>query len=59
MLTEISLTRFVVKVNGITVCAPQLSRQLAEAAVLTLTPEQQALAVIVPITDGNQELLLG
>jgi len=59
MLTEVAPTRYVVKVNGMVVCAPQATRPLAEAIILTLPESQRALAVVVPVTSDNRELLLG
>lgn len=59
MLTEVAPMRFVVKVNGVTICGPQPTRPLAEAYILTLPAEQRALAEVVPVTTDNKELLLG
>jgi hypothetical protein len=59
MLTEVAPVRFVVKVNGQVVCSPQPTRALAEAVILSLAPDQRQFAEVVPVTDGNKELLLG
>lgn len=57
MVKETQQLRFVVKVNGITMTSPQPSRQLAEAAMAALTPEQRQMATIVPVTGEGKELL--
>lgn len=59
MITEVAPVRFVVKVNGVAVCGPQPTRQLAEAVIFSLPAEQRPLAEIVPITTDNKQLLLG
>lgn len=59
MLTEVAVSRFVVKVRGVAVCAPQTTYSLAEGVVAMLPPDQQPLAEIVVITNDNKELLLG
>ncbi len=59
MLTEVAVSRYVVKVRGITICAPQPSYSLAEGVVAMLPPDQQPFAEIVIVTEDNKQLLLG
>lgn len=59
MLTEINNTLYVVKVGGVPVCQPQSSARLAESILLSLPPEQRALAEVVPVTANGSQLLLG
>lgn len=59
MLTEVSTTRFVVKVNGVAISTRLQTKTLAEAFLLTLAPQQRAIAEIVPVADNGKELLLG
>lgn len=59
MLTEVSQTRYVVKVRGVAVSAPQPTRQLAEAAMLSLPSETRAIAEIAIVAPDGKELLLG
>ena len=49
--------KYVVKVNGKVRTKPLL-RTLAEADVSNLPEDERSLAVLVPVTDGGQELLL-
>ncbi len=59
MLTEVSQVSYALKVGG-SIYRTFPSRQLAEAAVLTLPADQQRLTEIVPIQqDSGKELLLG
>jgi hypothetical protein len=61
-LTEVpqfTETKYLVKVQGVVVSPPCASRQIAESYVLHLTPQQQSLAEIVPITGGGKQVLLG
>ena len=60
MLAEIpNQLQYAVKVNGHTVKVLP-SRQLAEAAILSLPPDQQRIAEILPIQQNTgKELLLG
>jgi hypothetical protein len=60
MLTEISQVSYIVKVLGQPVGPKYPTAQLAEAALLNLSPEHQAIAEIVPVQrDTGKELLLG
>lgn len=59
MLTEINTTLFAIKVNGHVVVANIPSRELAEATLFTMSPEQRALAEIVSVTPDGRSLLLG
>lgn len=60
MLTEVPFqTKYVVKVQGRVVSAPQASRNLAEAFILNLPVDQRSLAEVVPVSDQGKELLLG
>jgi len=49
--------KYVVKVNGQVRTTPLL-RTLAEAAIQNLPEEERTLAVLVPVTERGQELLL-
>ena len=49
--------KYVVKVNGKVRTAPLL-RTLAEAAVQNLPEDERSIALLVPVTEGGQELLL-
>ena len=49
--------KFVVKVNGQVRTSP-LPQTLAEAAIQNLPESERASAIIVPVTEGGQELLL-
>lgn len=58
MLTEINTTTFSIRVRGIVVLANIPSRQLAEATVFNMKPEDRAVAEIVTMGQFG-ELLLG
>ena len=54
MLTEINTTLYAIKVNRIVMVANIPSRELAEATLFNMAPEQRALAEIVAVTpDGH------
>lgn len=57
IIKETQQTKYVVKVRGVTMSAPQPSMQLAEAVINTLPPEQQSFATIVPVTGEGKEML--
>lgn len=59
MLTEINTTLYAIKVNGHVMVSNIPSRELAEATLFNMTPEQRALAEIVPVTPDGRSLLLG
>lgn len=59
MLTEINQTQYAIRVNGRVVASNLPSRQLAEATLLNLPPEQRALAEIVPMTAEGKQVLFG
>jgi hypothetical protein len=59
MLTEVAPTRYIVKVNGVAVCTPQPTYQLAEAQILSLPEASRQYAQVIPVTVDNKELLLG
>ena len=50
--------KYVVKVNGQSRTAA-LPKTLAEAAIQNLPESERALAQLVPVTEGGQEILLG
>lgn len=59
MLKEIPDQQFIVRSGNLT-SQPFATMRLAEAYILTLTPEQQAQAMVVPVISGtNQQILLG
>lgn len=57
IIKETQQTKYVVKVRGVAMSAPQPTRQLAEAVLVTLTPEQRSIATIVPVTGEGKEML--
>jgi hypothetical protein len=59
MITENLPTVYSVKVNGVVVCSNVPSRQLAEAAVMNLPPEQRIIAEIVTMTGDGKVVLFG
>ena len=59
MLTEISQTMFNVVIQGRTIASNLPSRQLAEAALLNLPPDQRMVAEIVPMTNDGKRVLFG
>ena len=59
MLTEVAPTFYAVKVNGIVVVPNLPSRQLAEAAIFNLPPEQRSVAEIVTLTSDGKMVLFG
>ena len=59
MITEVSTTLYAIKVNGVVVVPNIPSRQLAEASLFNLPPDQRAIAEIIVVTPGGQSLLLG
>lgn len=62
MLTEVpsaSQTKYIVTVKGHAVSPPCASRQIAESYLVRLSPDQQAVAEITPVTSGGQQLLFG
>lgn len=50
---------YVIKVNGVVVSAKFTDRMMAEAQKMQLPAESQAVAHIVPITEGGQQVLMG
>ena len=59
MLTEVNTTKYVIKVNGVTIIPNIPSRAIAEATVFGLPPDQRAIAEIVTVTDDGRTMLLG
>jgi hypothetical protein len=59
MLTEVSPTFFMVRVQGRTVASNLPSRQLAEATLFNLPPDQRAIAEIIPVTADGKAVLFG
>ena len=59
MITETTPIMFSVRVNGTTVCTNLPSRQLAEAAIFNLPPDQRPLAEIVQLTPDGKVVLFG
>ena len=59
LLTEQTPVKYVVVINGVQFGTPQVTRSLAEALVLRLSPEQQSLVEIRTVTPSGAELLLG
>lgn len=57
-LTETETVTYQVIVNG-AVLNESASVQLAKSFVLQLTPEQRAVAQIVPIVESGKQILLG
>ena len=57
MIKETQQTKYVVKVRGVAVSAPQPSQQLAEAVLSALPPDQRLMATIVPVTTDGKEML--
>lgn len=58
LMTEQEEIKFQVRVNGQVLTEAQ-SKPLAEQFVMSLTREQQERAVIVPVTKGGHQVLLG
>jgi len=58
MINENNEVKYVVKVNGAVVSIEFPSQALAEAAIANLPTDQQSLAEVVPVSNG-QEILLG
>lgn len=59
MLTEQEPTRYQVIINGIPYGAPQPSKQLAEALLANLTPDQRLLAEVRVVTNEGKQILFG
>lgn len=59
MITEVAPTLWSVIVNGRTIASNLPSRVLAEAAMMSLPPEQRASAQIVPVTQDGKTVLFG
>lgn len=59
MLTEVSTTSYAIKVNGRIVVSNIPSRQIAEATLFGMAPDQRAVAEIVTLTPEGKSLLLG
>lgn len=59
MITENNPTVYSIRVNGVVLFSNLPSRNLAEATLFQLSPEQRALAEIVPTTVQGQQILLG
>lgn len=58
LITEQESVKYQVKLGNQVLNEAQ-SRHLAEQFISTLTPEQRDKAVIVPITEGGQQILFG
>lgn len=59
LMGETEQPKYVIKVNGRTVSVPFPSKFLAEQHLGNLPKDQQAIAEIVPVTAGGQEILFG
>lgn len=59
MLTEVGTTLWAVRVNGRIVLPNLPSQRIAENAVLSLPPEQQQFAEVVPMTPDGKTVLFG
>lgn len=59
LLTEQTPLKFAVVVNGVQIGPSQPTRNLAEALILNLSPDQRLIAEIKPVTLSGSELLLG
>lgn len=59
MLTEVSTTSYAIKVAGRIVVSNIPSRQIAEATLFSLAPDQRSVAEIVTLTPEGKTLLLG
>lgn len=59
MLTEVAPTRYVVKVNGITLSPIYFTEATAQQFILNLSQEQQKLAEVVIVSQDGKELLFG
>lgn len=59
MLTEVSPTYWMVKVNGKVVASNLPTKMVAESTVLQLPPDQRPLAEIVPVTADGKTVLFG
>lgn len=58
LMTEEQKVRYQVKLRG-QVLKEAPSKALAEQFIMTLGQEQQREAVVIPITEGGQQILLG
>lgn len=59
MLTEQFPTLFQVVICGVPYGTPQSTRSLAENLLIRLTPDQQLVAEIRPVSQTGKQLLLG
>lgn len=57
-ILESEVVKYQVQVNG-QVLTTAHSQILAETFIGTLAPEQQQRAVVVPITEGGKQILMG
>ena len=58
LMTEEETVKFQVKLHG-QVLTEAPSRQLAEQFIMTLGEQQRNEAVVVPVTNGGHQVLLG
>lgn len=58
LISEEQTVKYQVKLHG-QVLTEAPSKQLAEQFVMTLGQDQQREAVVVPVTEGGQQVLLG
>ncbi len=59
LINETTTTRYAIKVNGVIVSVPFISKSQAENALMQLSESQQPAATIVTLTENGQEMLMG
>lgn len=59
LIDDENTLRYVVMVNGVEVSPRYQTPQLAEMQLINLAENQQAIAEVVPVTEGGAKLLLG
>lgn len=58
LISEEQTVKYQVKLNG-TILTEAPSQILAEQFIMTLAKKQQSEAVVVPVTESGQQILLG
>lgn len=58
LISEEQTVKYQVKLKG-QVLTEAPSQVLAEQFIMTLAKEQQSEAIVVPVTEGGQQVLLG
>lgn len=59
MLTEIDVTKYAIKLNGMIIKSNLPSRAIAEAELFKLPDHQRMVAEIVVMTQDNKTILFG